>query len=176
MDDTNWEWPVVYLAGPMIGHTVGQALNWRLRIANLLNDHKINHEMPYDSVDWFEFPDDFVLTAKDLTAADVRVIWQADKAIVEAADAVFADMRYANRVSIGTVQEIAWAVGAKVPVVLLLPVSVDKGIGYRDSKFFTSLLHRHPFLLEQAAWHGTDEDEAIAFLVELLRHKEEVCE
>ena len=57
-------------------------------------------------------------------------------ALVQSADLIIANLSYATRVSIGTVQEIAWAVEAGKPVILILP-SDDE-------------IHSHPFLLDQA--------------------------
>lgn len=151
--------PQVYLAGPMLGHTVGEAMHWRLRLRDKLLDAGMGYSMPHDATDWFVYPEDYVLKGEEL--ANVADIWQWDKLIVESADAVLVDFRYARRVSIGTVQEIAWAVCRGVPVVLLMPKA---GVKEETHESWYRDLHRHPFLLDQALAVFEDEDEAVTFL------------
>ena len=147
--------PTVYLAGPMVGHTVKEALHWRLDLKKKLQDAGMGYAFPYDATDWFVYPDDKVLTAEEL--ANMPNIWKHDKRIVETVNVVLVDFRYAKRVSIGTVQEIAWAVAADVPVVLLFKPLVKNFNAIRS-------WHDHPFLLEQATAIFEDEDEAVEFL------------
>jgi nucleoside 2-deoxyribosyltransferase len=147
----------VYLAGAISGLNFGDAKSWRDVAVERLKEHDIdgysplrakeyleqigNIENSYDTVGDFNTP---LSTAKG--------IMTRDHYDVQSSDAVLVYLKGAERVSIGTVMEIAWAFAYRKPVVLV----VEKGH-----------LHEHPMISEAVGYEVDNLEDGI-FMIERI--------
>ena len=117
---------IVYLAGPIVGHTHEEAFGWRERMADALQNMNIVAIVPGADC---ELGEDGVLREAQrkvgLRAAS------ADNAAIKYSDVVLVNLLGAHRVSIGTMVELGWAREMNKPVLTVL----EKGG-----------LHDHPFV------------------------------
>lgn len=117
----------VYLAGPISGHTLDEANDWRIKAAEYLNSYDIGVLSPLRGKNCY---------LKDLvgngTIADhynnkllstQRGITVRDRNDVMTCDAILANLSDSKKVSIGTVMEIAWADMLRKPIVVVMDES-----------------------------------------------------
>lgn len=110
----------VYLAGPITGLTYTGATNWRDKLSKDLNSDKVECLSPMRGKQ-------HLLEAGVLHSGNYDGILTTGKAITRRdyfdctrADCVLVNLLGAEKVSIGTVMEIAWAYQAKIPTVVIM--------------------------------------------------------
>lgn len=143
--------PKVYLSGPMTGLNFEEANRWRLTAAELLRPDIApvspmrGKEYLQGKVLEFDYPDKIL--------SNTRAIISRDYHDTTTADALLVNLKGADRISIGTVSEIAWAYAHRVPVVLV----IEDGNP-----------HVHPMVSEAAGWSTDDLEEACWVLRSIL--------
>lgn len=118
--------PVVYLSGPMAGLTQDQAQNWRSQVKHRLE--------PYieclDPMRGIVIPKGKTLkphygqsTAKlDKRVDGSKYALTRDFLDTKRSDLILVNLLEADKISIGTVMEIAWAYALQIPIVVALPL------------------------------------------------------
>jgi len=102
----------IYLAGPMESTTLSALDEWRQLAIRKLRDWKPGMRI-INPVDLSVFGDpDHPLYAD-------KAVLQRDLQHVQQSTLVLANLQTANKVSIGTVMEIAWAYQAQIPVIAI---------------------------------------------------------
>lgn len=130
----------VYLAGPITGLTFDDATTWREEFAEELADVGITGYSPLRSKGYLR-AFGVIDAGGDRSAyqgvhplSETAGIVTRDRNDVKTSDLVFVNLLGAERVSIGTVMEIAWADAYRVPTV----VAMDRG-GAHDHAFIRGM-------------------------------------
>jgi nucleoside 2-deoxyribosyltransferase len=115
----------VYLAGPITGASYGTCTNWRKEVKDQLDDMSkgiIKGYSPMRSKEYLadqnEIKDFYPDTLSVMSTQ--RGITARDRYDCMSSDVVFVNMLGAERVSIGTVLEMAWADSKGIPIVLVM--------------------------------------------------------
>jgi len=110
----------IYLAGPITGLTYRGATDWRTYAAQLLDSEKIECLSPLRGKD-------FLLNAGVLHSGSYDGVLTTGKAITRRdyfdctrATAVLVNLLGTERVSIGTVMELAWCYQAEIPTIVIM--------------------------------------------------------
>lgn len=151
----------VYLAGPITGQSYDGATDWReytkLKFYELCTQtyHQIHGLSPMRHKSEFLRQETKI---EDTYEHDVmscqRGIYGRDKLDCHRADLVIANFLGADRVSIGTVMEVAWAAGNGIPVILVMENEGNP--------------HEHAMIREAAYWRVDNLDEAIITTYKIL--------
>lgn len=137
----------IYIAGPMLGYTWEQACMWRRPLQQALEAVGFTSIHPGDTGDWK--PGE-TLWFKDEGKLNTHGI---DALLVSGADMLLANLSYADRPSVGSIMEIAWAWTLGKPVIIV-----------RGEAEWT----RHPFITGSAlAW--LDSLDEVPETLEMLR-------
>lgn len=121
----------VYLAGPIAGLSYEEAVDWRGDARVLLGRHGIAayspmrgkaHLMGVEQLDSGHAPEHPVTT--------YRAIFDRDRFDVERCDVLLVNLLGADRLSIGTIMEMAWAHLLRKPVVLVIEPSGNPHDGH----------------------------------------------
>lgn len=145
--------PLVYLAGPITGLSFGSATDWREAARTYFDAHNINALSPLRGKSYLQQETNIKDSYEDLPLSSQRGIYARDKFDCERADVVLVNLLGAQRVSIGTVMEIAWASGKNKPIVLVMEDAAN--------------LHDHAMVREAAAFRVNNFDDAF-FIVNVL--------
>ncbi len=137
--------PIVYLAGPITGRSYQGCVDWRKAVAEQLWLSGIETLSPMRGKSDLEHEKDIADHYETLLSTG-KAITTRDRFDVGRADMVLANLDSADRVSIGTVMEIAWADLARVPVVVVMAEGNP---------------HWHAMIREVAGWIAPTLDEAI---------------
>lgn len=143
----------VYLAGPISGLNYDGCTEWRQYVIdNLPEDIKGLSPMRAKA----HLKDLKVLTGSysDHVLSTQRGIYARDRFDCTRADAILVNLLGAEKVSIGTVMEIAWAADNNIPVVLAMEKEGN--------------IHDHPMVREACPFVVGTIDEAIFVLTALL--------
>ncbi len=152
--------PSVYLAGPIKGLHYGAATEWRERAKSTLAYNGIDAFSPMRAKEYLApLSDVGGDTLKDAYAehplSTMKAILCRDRNDCTKSDAVIMYLKGAERVSLGSVMEVAWADAARVPVVLVM--EKDK-----------SNPHEHGLLTEACSFRVETLDEAIKVVCAIL--------
>jgi nucleoside 2-deoxyribosyltransferase len=149
----------VYLAGPITGLSYSGCTDWREYAIAALDKNGIQGLSPLRGKEYLKDEtsisdnyNDGVRSNESLgrlasVMSSQRGIYYRDKFDCERADFVIVNMLGAERVSIGTVMEIAWAAAAKTPIVLIME---------KDGN-----IHEHSMLREACAFRVDNLDDAL---------------
>jgi nucleoside 2-deoxyribosyltransferase len=116
----------VYLAGPITGLTFDGAQDWRNEAAKALNSDKVETLTPLRGKSHLRADGVLHNGAKPYSkgAADVitssKGITRRDMYDTTRASCVLANLSKTDKVSIGTVMELAWAYNHQIPLVLVM--------------------------------------------------------
>jgi len=111
----------VYLAGPITGQTYGGSTGWRDEVKTILENRGIRAYSPMRGKAYLSAEEKMADTYTDKTMSSINGINVRDYNDVKTSDAVLVNLLPSgNRVSIGTVMEIAWARMAQIPVVIVM--------------------------------------------------------
>lgn len=147
--------PNVYLAGPITGLSYNGCVDWRESVKAKFEDMGITGLSPMRHKDYLLNETTIADTHADLSVmSSQRGIFARDEWDVRRCDIVLVNMLGAERVSIGTVMEIAWAWAYKVPVVLVMESQGN--------------IHEHSMLREACPFRVDTLDEAVDIIGAML--------
>jgi nucleoside 2-deoxyribosyltransferase len=113
----------VYLAGPISGLAYNGAVDWRQDVAAVLHDHGVTAWSPMRSKEYLVREESLRVEGYDASVSPLSTpsaIVTRDRWDCQRADVVLVNLVGAERVSIGTVLELAWADAARVPLVVAM--------------------------------------------------------
>ena len=110
----------VYVAGPITGASYDQATTWREDFCSDLKRYGILGFSPMRGKAYLSKEDKLKDSYSDHTMSSITGINVRDFNDVKTADAIFVNFLGAEKVSIGSVMEIAWARAFQIPVVIAL--------------------------------------------------------
>lgn len=165
----------VYLAGPITGSTFEEAQNWRTEVAQKLEykdclmpdlDGAIHvparsniecltplrgneHLIGKGTINCHAYDEDPTTTGKGITRRDMRDVLVSDCVFVNL-------LNTGNRISVGTVMEIAWAYQNRIPLVCVME---------KDNK------HHHAMVDECCTYIVTTLEEGIKLVKFVLNEK-----
>jgi hypothetical protein len=142
----------LFLAGPLTGISYGDALEWRTYVERRLPPGIIafsalrgKEYVAKEAVLKDAYPDHLLSTPQGTITRD--------RFDVSRCDALFVNFLKADRVSIGTIMEMAWADAWRIPIIL----AMENGN-----------IHDHAFVRQVAAFITDDLDEAIRTAVNVV--------
>lgn len=151
----------IYLAGPISGIDFEEGEGWRQEAINYLWKRDIDCFSPLRKKDYLKGEGHLTGSYNEWPLSSQRGIYARDRYDCHRVDLVLANLldsgAYDNgmqRVSIGTVMEIAWAAQNNTPVVLIME---------EDN------IHRHPMLLEACPFVVDNLAEALDLTEAILR-------
>ena len=151
----------VYLAGPITGESYAGCTDWREAARKELAPH-IAGLSPMRAKDYLENEGMVGHAYEDTALSSARGIMTRDFFDVRNCDVLLANLLGAERVSIGTVMEIAWAHAFRTPVVLVIEPAVLEH--FQQLPPTDANVHEHAMIREAAG-----------FRVETLAEGLEVC-
>ncbi len=111
----------VYLAGPITGQSYEQTTNWRERVTPLLGGVNIKAYSPMRGKAYLSKEEKIQDSYSDSTMSSITGINVRDYNDVKTADAILVNfLGSGERISIGTVMEIAWARAFQIPIVIVM--------------------------------------------------------
>jgi hypothetical protein len=142
----------LFLAGPLTGISYKDALDWRKYVESKLPVDVIAFSalrgktyVTTERVLKDAYPEHLLSTPQGTTTRD--------RYDVSRCDALFVNFLNTNRVSIGTIMEIAWADSRRIPIIC----AMEEGN-----------IHDHVFVRQVAAFITSDLDEAIRTAVDVV--------
>jgi nucleoside 2-deoxyribosyltransferase len=142
----------LFLAGPLTGISYGDALDWRTYVESKLPSDVIafsalrgKEHVAKEAVLKDSYPGHLLSTPQGTITRD--------RYDVSRCDALFVNFLKAERVSIGTIMEMAWADARRIPIIL----AMEEGN-----------VHDHAFVRQVAAFIAVDLDEAIRTAVDVI--------
>ena len=120
--------PSIYLAGPITGLHYSDSIGWRDRAAAAFKDSGIVCFSPLRAKSYLRptngdpnlMQDVIKDTYEEHVLSSQRGIFGRDYHDATKRDLIFVNLLGADRISIGTVMEMAWAFQANVPIVLVM--------------------------------------------------------
>jgi hypothetical protein len=143
---------LVYLAGPITGLNYGGCTDWRKYAIAELAPHGIKGLSPMRGKEYLEGLDWISGTGEEYAHMSVlstgRAVMTRDRFDCTRCSMVLMNLIGAKQVSIGTMMELAWADGARVPVVCAIEpegnvhehMMVREAIGFRCASLEEALL------------------------------------
>ena len=111
----------VYLAGPISGHNYDGVTGWREEVKQALSNYNIAGYSPMRGKAYLSKEDEIADSYSDHTMSSINGINVRDFNDTKTADAILVNfLGCGNRVSIGTVMEIAWARAFQIPIVIIM--------------------------------------------------------
>jgi nucleoside 2-deoxyribosyltransferase len=154
--------PRAYLAGPIKGCTYNGATDWRQKVKDCLADVGIIGISPMRAKNYLKGEakvgqDEIALkdSYDQFPLSTNKAILSRDYNDCTRSDAVIINFLGAEKVSIGTVMEAAWAHAARVPVIVV--IEPDK-----------SNVHEHGLLLEVCNFRVATLEDAVAVAAAIL--------
>lgn len=113
--------PKVYLAGPITGHSFQQITDWRNETKDFLSQHSIIGVSPLRGKEYLKkeesvkdnYPNHIMSSITGINVRDYNDVKEANALLVN-----FLDSR--DKISIGTIMEIAWARAFQIPIVIVM--------------------------------------------------------
>ena len=112
--------PSVYLAGPITGLSYGASTNWRDDVKHRLDAVGIDAFSPLRGKQYLSQETSIGDSYTQHVMSTQRGILARDYYDAVNRNLLFVNLLDTERVSIGTVMEIAWAHGARIPIVLVM--------------------------------------------------------
>jgi nucleoside 2-deoxyribosyltransferase len=110
----------IYLAGPITGLTFKGATDWRDYATKLLNSDKVECLSPLRGKEYLADSGVLHSGTYDGVLTTGKAITRRDYFDCTRATAVFVNLLGTERVSIGTVMELAWCYQAQIPTVVIM--------------------------------------------------------
>ncbi len=120
----------VYLAGAITGESFGDATDWREYVKTRLNPG-IAGLSPLRAKDYLENENSIGDSYEGVVLSCARGIMTRDFFDCQNCDVVLANLKGTEKVSIGTVMEIAWAYAFNKPLILVLEPAASVATGFR---------------------------------------------
>ena len=113
--------PKVYLAGPISGHSFQKTTDWRNETKEFLSQHSITGMSPLRGKEYLSkettikdnYPNHIMCSITGINVRDFNDVKTADALLVN-----FLDSN--DKISIGTIMEIAWARAFQIPIVIVM--------------------------------------------------------
>lgn len=130
----------VYLAGPITGLTFGEADHWRATTTSALANFGIKGLSPLRAKDYLADHGPLLASGyMDRVLSSPRGIMTRDRFDATRCDVLLVNLLGAERVSIGTCMEIAWADAQRTPIVVAMEpegnphdhAMIQEAIGFR---------------------------------------------
>lgn len=129
---------IAYLAGPITGLSFDGAVDWREAFISML-PKKIEGMSPLRGKHYLEGVESISASYEELVLSCARGITTRDYNDCKRCDILVANLLGADKISIGTVMEIAWAKAFQTPVVAIMEDSgnphehpmINECIGFR---------------------------------------------
>lgn len=153
----------MYLAGPITGLSYNGSTDWREQASKHLALYGIQGLSPLRGKDYLKnetaISDNYGNHTNPIVQimSSQRGIYARDKFDCERSDALVVNLLGAQRVSIGTVMEIAWAGAANVPVILVMEKEGN--------------IHEHSMLREACPFRCETLEQALHVCVAMLAPK-----
>lgn len=138
----------VYLAGPIAGLTYDGAQYWREVAIDMLKEHGIDGYSPLRNKRFLRDHGAIGVGQWNNVMASDRGIMTRDHYDCMTSDAIICNLLSAEKVTIGSVMEIAWAFAYRKPLVVMMEPSGN--------------LHDHPMIREAIGYRVTNLGEAVA--------------
>lgn len=148
--------PKTYLAGPIANLTYDEAQDWRDEAEAALSKHAISTFSPLRGKEYLKDKGKLTAGTYDGTYASAKGIMRRDHYDCTTADCVLVYLNGAEKVSIGTVMECAWAYDRQIPVVAVME---------KDS------IHNHVMLEESFTYRFDNLEDAVDCIAILLGRK-----
>jgi hypothetical protein len=142
----------VYLCGPITGASYSGAVDWRAFVAERLSEAAVCAVSPMRGKSYLAQVTKIASEYPQLALSSARGITTRDRWDATRCDILLANFCGAEKVSIGSVMEIAWADSRRIPIV----VAMEKGN-----------VHDHPMLRECAGYVLPTFDEAVSLILAL---------
>ncbi len=110
----------VYLAGPISGCSYNEVTTWRYEVRKKLDDHNIKCYSPMRGKNYLSKEEKLQDSYSDHTMSSITGINVRDYNDCRNADAILVNFLGADKVSIGTCMEIAWARAFQIPCVIIM--------------------------------------------------------
>lgn len=110
----------VYLAGPITGTSYEECTDWRKMVSHVLTSAGIDSYSPMRAKDYLLQETSVDDSYEETVMSSQRGIYARDYYDCRTCDAIIVNLLGAERVSIGTVMEIAWATAYEKPIVLVM--------------------------------------------------------
>lgn len=111
----------VYLAGPISGHSYKNVTDWREDAKNYLSDMNILGYSPLRGKSYLNNEEMIKDHYSSHTMSSIKGINVRDYNDVKTSDAVIVNLlNSGDKISIGTVMEIAWARAFQIPVIIVM--------------------------------------------------------
>lgn len=146
---------LLYLSGPITGLSYGGAVDWREYVATKLPPH-ISALSPMRAKTYLANEKKLGHSYEEHPLSSSKGIIHRDRFDTFRCDMILVNFLGAEKVSIGTVMEIAWADAARTPIVL----AMEKGN-----------VHDHGMVREAAGFIVPTLDEAIQIAIAVLSPK-----
>ena len=142
----------IYLAGPITGKSFDEVMSRYKEKTSLLVDFGYEVLSPMTAKGGLKGVGEFISSGYASPVANDHSIFQRDQWMVSQADVVLADLSNAEKVSIGTMMELAWASYMNKHTILVM--GIDN-------------VHDHAFVKEAADVRFGNMEEAYGYLREL---------
>lgn len=110
----------VYLAGPITGLSYGECTDWREYAIKELDAAGIRGVSPLRAKSYLSNEGKIADSYEQIVLSSSRGITTRDRWDATRCDVLLASLLGADRVSIGTVMEVAWADLSRIPIVLVM--------------------------------------------------------
>lgn len=146
--------PIVYLAGPITGTSYGECTDWRKAAKSLFDAVGIDGMSPMRHKDYLSSESKVGDCYNNTILSSQRGITARDRFDTQRADLVLVNMLGAQRPSLGTVLEIAWADSKRIPIVLIMEPEGN--------------VHDHAMIRELCPFRVETIDEGVSTAVKIL--------
>jgi nucleoside 2-deoxyribosyltransferase len=143
----------VYLAGPITGCSFNGCTDWRNSVIERLAIYNIHGLSPMRAKDYLSQEKKITGSYEDKVMSCARGIMTRDRFDTMRCDVLLVNFLGAEKVSIGTVMEIAWADANRTPIICAI----------EDSN-----IHDHPMIREAVGFRVPTLDEAIECAIKIL--------
>lgn len=165
----------VYLAGPITGLSFGAASDWRDDAKKMLEKASLGRVegfSPLRSKDYLKSEGILMDTYETTILSSQRGIMTRDFYDCISCDLIFVNMLGAEKVSIGTVMEIAWGFAFRKPIVLCMEklaehFSSASGVRVPDGEKVQNI-HEHAMLREAIGFRTDDFNQGIETVIKVL--------
>lgn len=147
--------PIVYLAGPITGLTYEGSVEWRDWFAQSLGQNGIAASSPMRCKEALRTVGVLEATCGQHPGHNARTVMTRDRFDATHCDVLLANLLGAERVSIGTCMELAWADLARIPTVVIMEPDGTNP-------------HEHAMITEAIGFRVADLDSALRTVVEIL--------
>jgi nucleoside 2-deoxyribosyltransferase len=149
----------IYMAGPVKGLAYGPATDWRFWLADKLSDYNVECLDPLRGKDELKYETSIDRIEYDTPMSCPKGIYVRDRFDALRCDLLLVNLLGAEKPSLGSVMEIAWADALHKPIILVME---------------PGNIHEHAMILGACGFRAQCLEEAAAIAVAVLNLKKEV--